>query len=220
MTDSRAKILERIRLNTGNRDLDELETVFKDLCRDHQDDIVQPEQGMTDRVSTFCSEAQRNGAQVERFTDLLLATQWVMGQATQAETPPCLHLSPWMAEASPDWLPLTLSNETPKATDSWGLIKAHTAIAETGTVVSVSTDCPSGLLFLVERLIVVIERQSIVAYQENAWRGLELEPRPPRTVNLITGPSRTADIEQQIQIGAHGPRQTDYLIVDSLSEVH
>jgi len=219
MTDSRARILERIRLSTAKRNPDDTtEAAFQALCREQQNDVVQPEQDMMDIVSTFCSEAQRNGAEVEHFTRLPLATQWVLDQAAASEVTPSLHLSPWVQDAPLDWHPLRVSGNTPEATHSWGVIKAHTAIAETGTLVSVSTECPSGLLFLVERLIVLIDKQTIVAYQEDAWRRLELEPRPPRTVNLITGPSRTADIEQRIQIGAHGPRRTDYLIIDSLDD--
>jgi hypothetical protein len=36
----------------------------------------------------------------------------------------------------------------------------------------------------------------------------------PRTVNLITGPSRTGDIEQTIELGAHGPRRL-HIILDA-----
>ncbi len=36
----------------------------------------------------------------------------------------------------------------------------------------------------------------------------------PRTINLITGPSRTGDIEQKIQLGAHGPRRLHIVLVD------
>ena len=36
----------------------------------------------------------------------------------------------------------------------------------------------------------------------------------PRTLNLISGPSRTADIEQTLIMGAHGPRRLHILIVD------
>jgi len=41
------------------------------------------------------------------------------------------------------------------------------------------------------------------------------DPRTlPRTVNLITGPSRTGDIEQRIQLGAHGPRRLHVVLVE------
>ena len=35
----------------------------------------------------------------------------------------------------------------------------------------------------------------------------------PRTVNMVTGPSRSADIEQTILLGAHGPRRLHILVV-------
>ena len=37
----------------------------------------------------------------------------------------------------------------------------------------------------------------------------------PRTLNIISGPSRTADIEQTIQLGAHGPRRLHILLVSA-----
>jgi L-lactate dehydrogenase complex protein LldG len=41
------------------------------------------------------------------------------------------------------------------------------------------------------------------------------DPRAlPRTVNMITGPSRTGDIEQRIQLGAHGPRRLHVVLVE------
>ena len=50
-------------------------------------------------------------------------------------------------------------------------------------------------------------------------------PRPggagaglPRTVNFITGPSRTGDIEQRIELGAHGPRRLHIVVVDDRQE--
>jgi len=35
----------------------------------------------------------------------------------------------------------------------------------------------------------------------------------PRTVNMITGPSRSGDIEQTILLGAHGPKQLHIIVV-------
>jgi L-lactate dehydrogenase complex protein LldG len=36
----------------------------------------------------------------------------------------------------------------------------------------------------------------------------------PRTVNFVTGPSRSGDIEQKILLGAHGPRRLHIIVVD------
>jgi L-lactate dehydrogenase complex protein LldG len=37
----------------------------------------------------------------------------------------------------------------------------------------------------------------------------------PRSINLVTGPSRSGDIEQTIQLGAHGPKRLLVLLVDA-----
>ena len=97
----------------------------------------------------------------------------------------------------------------------WGLVIADAGIAETGSVVFNSHDCPSNLLFLVEHLYVVVDAKDIYAYQEDIWRELqsELEGPFPRSIHMVTGPSRTADVEQTIQLGAHGPKSVDYLLI-------
>jgi L-lactate dehydrogenase complex protein LldG len=64
--------------------------------------------------------------------------------------------------------------------------------------------------------IAVVRASDIVGGLENAWDRLRAAyPNgPPRTVHLITGPSRTGDIEQTIQLGAHGPRRLHVILVD------
>ncbi len=215
MTDSRSRILDRIGRSTGGHyDAETIEATFQALCRTHTVESVPPEMGLTDPVTTFTAEARRNGARVAALDSVAQVTQWLRDHARDAATDPLFHLSPSVLGRSLDWSGLTTTEETPAAAGSWGVVQAHTGIAETGTVMSLSSECPSGLLFLVERLVVIIERQAIVGYQEEAWQRLRAEGALPRTVNWITGPSRTADIEQQIQIGAHGPREADYLVID------
>jgi L-lactate dehydrogenase complex protein LldG len=36
----------------------------------------------------------------------------------------------------------------------------------------------------------------------------------PRNVMLVTGPSRSADIEQTLELGAHGPRRLHVLVIE------
>jgi len=51
---------------------------------------------------------------------------------------------------------------------------------------------------------------------EDAWALLRAERCSlPRATNIITGPSRTADVEQTIQLGAHGPRRLHVLLMGS-----
>ena len=63
--------------------------------------------------------------------------------------------------------------------------------------------------------IVVIRATRIVGAYEDAFDLLRAERAGmPRNVMLITGPSRSADIEQTLELGAHGPRSLHVLIVD------
>ncbi len=92
---------------------------------------------------------------------------------------------------------------------------AFAGIAETGTLVLLSgPESPTTLNFLPDDHIVVLRVDRIVVHMEDAWARLRKERgNMPRTVNLITGPSKTADVEQTIQEGAHGPRRLRVILV-------
>ncbi len=94
---------------------------------------------------------------------------------------------------------------------------AYAGIAETGTLVFLSDRAtPTTLNFLPETHVAVLARDRIVAHLEDVWARLRAErPAPPRTVNFITGPSRTGDIELQLELGAHGPRRLHVILVDA-----
>ena len=72
-------------------------------------------------------------------------------------------------------------------------------------------------IFLPENHIVILWADRISGDYESQWSRLRErygKGALPRTVNLVTGPSRSADIEQTIQLGAHGPRRLHIVIVD------
>jgi L-lactate dehydrogenase complex protein LldG len=100
--------------------------------------------------------------------------------------------------------------------DAVGLSHAASAVAESGTVVLTSgTENPTTLNFLPETHIVVVKAADVHGDYETVWT--ELRKRygkgvMPRTVNMVTGPSRSGDIEQTILLGAHGPRRLHIII--------
>lgn len=93
---------------------------------------------------------------------------------------------------------------------------AFGGVAETGTLVMVSgPENPSTLNFLPDNHIVVIAAEDVAGDYETVFariRDTYGKGEMPRTVNLITGPSRSADIEQTLLLGAHGPRRL-YIVV-------
>ncbi len=99
--------------------------------------------------------------------------------------------------------------------DLVSLTGAFAGIAETGSLVLLSGEhSPTTLNFLPDDHLVVLHERALVRHLEDAWTKLRAEHGAlPRTVNLITGPSKTADVEQIIQEGAHGPRRLHVLLV-------
>jgi L-lactate dehydrogenase complex protein LldG len=93
---------------------------------------------------------------------------------------------------------------------------AFAAVAETGTVVLLSgPDNPTTLNFLPDIHIVVVDAADVASDFESVMVRLRERFGPgalPRTVNMITGPSRSADIEQTLILGAHGPRKLHVIL--------
>ena len=91
--------------------------------------------------------------------------------------------------------------------DLVGITSAFCAIAETGTLMMLSSAAtPAATSLLPETHVAVLDPRRIVNSMEDAWDLLRREHKQlPRAVNFISGPSRTADIEQTVTLGAHGP---------------
>jgi L-lactate dehydrogenase complex protein LldG len=99
--------------------------------------------------------------------------------------------------------------------DTASLTPCLAAVAETGTLMLISGEAtPTTLNFLPDTHIVMLRADQVVASYEDGWDLLRSRDELPRTVNFITGPSRTGDIEQRIELGAHGPRRLHVILVD------
>jgi len=106
---------------------------------------------------------------------------------------------------------LSLSPAAPSGEDT-SFSAADYAIAETGTLAFLSGPrTPSSWHFLPGREIVLLRREMIVPRLEDLFALMRRE-KMPATLNFVTGPSRTADVEQTIELGAHGPREVHILV--------
>jgi L-lactate dehydrogenase complex protein LldG len=101
------------------------------------------------------------------------------------------------------------------ASDAVSVQQAFAAIAETGTLMLPSApERPTTLNLLPDTAIVVLQAERVVGAYEEAWDLLRREMGAmPRNVMLVTGPSRSADIEQALELGAHGPRRLHVVLV-------
>ena len=93
----------------------------------------------------------------------------------------------------------------------------YAAIADSGAlVVASSADHPVELNFLPANHIVVLRRDQVLADFEQLWAQLRRDYAGqswPRCINLIVGPSRTADLGFPPKMGVHGPGRVHILIV-------
>jgi len=164
----------------------------------------------TDMASTIESIADRAEIpmRVARYLDALVLPPALEKQKSHAGV--C-----WPEFADLDWRGAGLDIE-PRVTtgsDRLGITGCYCAIAETGTLVFLSgADTPTGTAILPDTHIAVARADRVVSGMEEAFALIRRERGSlPRAVNLISGPSRTGDIEQTIVLGAHGPYRVHIL---------
>jgi L-lactate dehydrogenase complex protein LldG len=171
------------------------------------------------RVATFKAEAERAQAsvvEVERAADAPAEIARFLRDSNLPATlrmgeDPRLAAMPWSATA------LEIAYGASDGHDLNAVSAAFAAIAESGTLTLVSgPDNPTTLNFLPDNHFVIVAASDVVGDYESVWARLRSrygKGAAPRTVNLITGPSRSADIEQTLLLGAHGPRRLHIVIV-------
>lgn len=123
----------------------------------------------------------------------------------------------WPELAGLDWQAAGIAAEARKAEgmDLVGVTGAYCALAETGTLLLLSgAATPASTSLLPETHIAILPTARIVKSMEDAWALLRAERgQLPRATNFVSGPSRTADIEQTLVLGAHGPYRVHLVLV-------
>ncbi len=173
--------------------------------------------GLADLFARLSVEGQ---ATVARVADLSGVPDAIAGYLAEHNMPAELLAAEDPLLARIDWSRrplLRVSAGVPTGAEAVGLAAAACAIAETGTLMLTSgSGRPASLNFLPETFLAVLPVNRIAPALEDAWDRLRrLVPGTlPRTVNFINGPSRTGDIEQKLQMGAHGPRRVHILMIE------
>jgi L-lactate dehydrogenase complex protein LldG len=172
------------------------------------------------RVALFCEMAAKAAASVERVADEdavpAAVTAYLRSRNLAAKVrmggDKRLRAMPWVNERT-----LQVRHGPSDGEDEVAVSHAATAIAETGTLVLFSgKDNPTTLNFLPDYHIVVVDAADVAGDLEAAMqlaRQRYGKGEMPRTVNFITGPSRSGDIEQKLLLGAHGPRALHVIVV-------
>ncbi|HEX2257200.1 MAG TPA: LUD domain-containing protein [Afifellaceae bacterium] len=183
---------------------------------------VIPARGQLDylgQVDLFCRMAESVQATVARVDSNAAVPAAVTEHLRRHNLPAQLRMGADPRLAALPWsdTQLEVRPGPSDGNDAVGLSHAEAGVAETGTLVLLSgPDNPTTINFLPDTHIVVLRAADIVGDYESVWRQLRDKLGPgvmPRLVNMITGPSRSADIEQTLLLGAHGPRALHIVLV-------
>ena len=177
-----------------------------------------PARAADDPLERFAAEARAAGSTVAgpvppeevpaEIADWLVSEN--LPARLAASPDPVLDRYPWSSRPL-----LTLERRRAEPEDRVALTPCFAGIAETGTLAMLSgPERPVTLNFLPEAHIALVSTRDLAGAYEDLWERVRAAGEPPRTVNLITGPSRSADIGQELRMGAHGPRRLHIVLVD------
>src|SRR2546423_2287800 len=213
---SRERILERIRKAQGRGGSKpskaEREAVETYLRAHPRGTLPKVEADLVARFRARAEATQCTTEEVMRAADV---PQAVARYLSAAKLPAAGCVWPQLADLAWKGAGLALEPREANASDAVGVTGAFAAIAETGTLVLASgPDTPASVSLLPETHIAVLEARRIVPYMEDAWALARAEfGQLPRAISFVSGPSRTADIDQTIVLGAHGPYRVHIVLV-------
>ncbi len=223
MSDAKASILAKMRSAMGRKGDDTARrAAVADRLQRAPKGLI-PARGQlapAARTALFCEMAEKVQASIARVASAAEVPQAVTEYLKSKNLPARVRFGedarlaamPWAAQPN-----LEVDRGRAENADLATVSHAFGGIAETGTLMLTSgPDNPTTLNFLPEHHIVVLSAADIAGDYESLWeriRGIHGKGTMPRTVNMITGPSRSADIEQTLLLGAHGPRALHIVVV-------
>ena len=178
-----------------------------------------------EQIALFIRNVEKEFGTVHRIPDLDAVPAAVAEYLAAQNLPSRLVMAPHPELLGIDWgsRPM-IEREARRArdTDLVSLQHAWAAVAETGTLLFPSDPTrPTTLNLLPDTEIVVLRASAVVGAYEEAWDRLRAERQDaetggfmPRNLMFVTGPSRSADIEQTLELGAHGPRRLHVLLIE------
>ncbi|HJU23497.1 MAG TPA: lactate utilization protein C [Casimicrobiaceae bacterium] len=213
---SREAVLARVRAALGRRGSDHEARKAALAYLDARRRGPQPARP-TDLVQRFLGRAADMSSTTDRVAVLADVPAAVAGYLASIGETASAGVC-WPEIASLDWRAsgITIEARPTLGRDALGITACFCAIAETGTLVFVTgAQTPSATFLLPETHVAIVRGDQIVATMEDAFARVRARcGRLPRAVNLVSGPSRTGDIEQTIVLGAHGPRRVHIVLVE------
>ena len=171
------------------------------------------------QIRLFIANIEKEFGSVARVTDLVAVPAAVADYLAAQNLPTDFAMAPHPELQTIPWserplLRLRVGRGEP--TDAVSVQHGYAGVAETGTLVLPSApERPTTLNLLSDTAIVVLRATRVVGAYEEAWDLLRADHGGmPRNVMLVTGPSRSADIESTLELGAHGPRRLHVVLVD------
>jgi len=215
---SRENILARIRKAHGRAGNEPTEAEFEMIRAAMAEHEIGPLPGIAlppDQLAQFRSECARQGstyAEVAGYGDVPREVAAYLDRNALEK-----RVVLWEELARLDWsgAGVAIDNRTAQGSDRTGVTGCFCAIAETGTVLLLSSPSqPKATALLPETHVCIVRRSRLVDTMEEAFAMLRNERgEPPRATFFVSGPSRTADIEQTIVVGAHGPYRVHVILV-------
>ena len=172
-----------------------------------------------DQVDLFVRNVEKEFGTVSRVPDADTVPEAVAEYLASQNLPSELAMSPHPELQAIPWATrpmLQIREGRAEATDLVSVQHAFAAVAETGTLMFPSApERPTTINLLPDTAVVVLRTSRIVGPYEDAWDLLRSEMGSmPRNVMWVTGPSRSADIEQTLELGAHGPRRLHIVLIE------